>query len=234
MEFSVVGWPEDGPTLDLDHRRFAYAGKFVMSTTGKAVALEGTAGDAPAAETTDDPPAAETTDDPPAAGTTDDPPAAGTTGDSPAEGATDAAGVDAGDVVAAVAFDADRTDDDVLRLRYVTVREGRRGEGVGPRLCAFVARRGRERGFERARIGVNNPYAYEALYKAGFGYTGERTGLAELVLERPAERDPAAYREGMAIYAERDLDRTARAFVDARVDGDPPARLDGDGTDAGG
>ncbi|MFB6157091.1 MAG: GNAT family N-acetyltransferase [Haloferacaceae archaeon] len=188
MEFAVLGWPDDGPTLDLDHRRFAYAGKFVMSTTGKAVARE-----------------------------RDD--------DRPGDG----------EVVAAVAFDADRTDPDVLRLRYVTVRDGRRGEGTGPRLCAFVARRGRDRGFDRARIAVNNPFAYEALYKAGFGYAGERTGLAELVLERPSDRDPAAYREGMSRYADRDLDATARAFVNERADGDPPPPIEGAdaGADAG-
>jgi len=38
MEFAVVGWPSDEPTLDLDHRQFAYAGKFVVGDTGKAVA----------------------------------------------------------------------------------------------------------------------------------------------------------------------------------------------------
>jgi GNAT superfamily N-acetyltransferase len=38
MEYAVLGWPPDGPTLDLDHRRFAYAGKFVVEDTGKAVA----------------------------------------------------------------------------------------------------------------------------------------------------------------------------------------------------
>ncbi|MFB6301762.1 MAG: GNAT family N-acetyltransferase [Haloferacaceae archaeon] len=173
MEFAVVGWPEADPTLDLDHRRFAYAGKFVMSTTGKAVAR------------------------------------------------------DAGTLVGAVAFDADRTDPETLRLRYVTVRDDRRGEAIGPRLCAFVVDRARERGYERARIAVNNPFAYEALYKAGFGYTGERTGLAELVLERPSPRSPNAYREGMAVYADRDLDEPAASFAADRCDGDPPPLLDG-------
>ncbi|ERH03826.1 MAG: hypothetical protein J07HR59_00951, partial [Halorubrum sp. J07HR59] len=37
MEFTVLGWPPEAPTLRLDFRTFAYAGKFVMSTTGKAV-----------------------------------------------------------------------------------------------------------------------------------------------------------------------------------------------------
>lgn len=37
MEFQVLGFPPDGPTLDLDWRAFSYAGKFVMSHTGKAV-----------------------------------------------------------------------------------------------------------------------------------------------------------------------------------------------------
>jgi GNAT superfamily N-acetyltransferase len=38
MEFAALGWPPAGPTLELDHRRFAYAGKFVVGDTGKAVA----------------------------------------------------------------------------------------------------------------------------------------------------------------------------------------------------
>ncbi|MUV90296.1 GNAT family N-acetyltransferase, partial [Halapricum sp. CBA1109] len=38
MEYALLGWADDGPTLRLDHERFAYAGKFVMSATGKAVA----------------------------------------------------------------------------------------------------------------------------------------------------------------------------------------------------
>lgn len=37
MEFELLGWPSDGPTLELDWRSFAYAGKFVVSGTGKAV-----------------------------------------------------------------------------------------------------------------------------------------------------------------------------------------------------
>lgn len=42
MEFVVLGWPPDGPTLRLDYRRFAYAGKFVVGATGKAVVRDGT------------------------------------------------------------------------------------------------------------------------------------------------------------------------------------------------
>jgi GNAT superfamily N-acetyltransferase len=40
MEFELLGWPADGPTLELDWRSFAYAGKFVVSGTGKAVARD--------------------------------------------------------------------------------------------------------------------------------------------------------------------------------------------------
>ena len=171
VEFAVLGWPPDGPTLDLDHERFAYAGKFVLPTTGTAVAR------------------------------------------------------DDGAVVGAVSFDADRTDETTLRLRYVTVRADRRGERIGPRLAALAVARGRERGFERARIAVNNPFAYEALYRAGFVDTGEETGLAERVLERPGERDPARYRAGLAAFADRDLSPAEASFVAERRDGEPPARL---------
>jgi GNAT superfamily N-acetyltransferase len=186
MERRVLGWPPDGPTLRLDHRRFSYAGKFVMTTTGKAVLRDPSAG---SDREYDD------------------------------------------DVVAAVAFDADRTDPDTLWLRYVTVCDDRRGEGHGPRLCAFLVERAADRGYERAHIAVNNPFAYEALYRAGFGFTGRETGLAELVLERPtdapASRPAAAYREGLDRFRERDLPEAAAAFLEARPSATaaPPALL---------
>lgn len=172
MEYAVCGWPADGPTLDLDYREFSYAGKFVMSQTGKAVVRE------------------------------------------------------AGDIVAAVAFNADRTDSHTLWLRYITVRNDRRGEGLGGRLAAFVAERALSREYDRLRIAVNNSFAYEALYKAGFGYVGRETGLAELVLERPAERSRESYQSGLDVYRERDLSEQEVAFLEARTDTDPPATLD--------
>jgi GNAT superfamily N-acetyltransferase len=169
VELEVLGWPPDGPRLRLDHERFAYAGKFVMTNTGKAVARE------------------------------------------------------EGDLVAAVAFNADRTDECALWLRYVTVGRGRRGEGLGPRLCDFVAERAVDREFELVRIAVNNPFAYEALYKAGFGFTGETTGIAELVLERPGDRSRERYRAGLDRFRERDLSPEEREFLADRADADPPA-----------
>lgn len=162
MEFVVLGWPPDGPTLRLDHDDFAYAGKFVLSDTGKAVARE------------------------------------------------------EGTLVAAVAFSPDRTDADVLKLRYVTVRRDRQGGGIGPRLLRFVADRARDRDVSTVEIAVNNPYAYEAAVRAGFAYTGDRTGLAELVLRDGPEttRAEPTYRDGLNAFTERDLDQPLAAFVD--------------------
>lgn len=126
-------------------------------------------------------------------------------------------------VVAAVAFNEDRTDGRALWLRYVTVRDDQRGEGLGPTLCDAVAARALDRGYDRVRIAVNNPFAYEALYKAGFGFTGRETGLAELVLERPSDRDAARYRAGLDRFRDRELSTTERRFVDARTN--PPSRV---------
>lgn len=169
MNFEVLGWPPDGPTLDLDHREFAYAGKFVMSGTGKAVARDDR-------------------------------------------------------IVAAVAFNEDRTDAGRLQLRYVTVREDRRGEGIGPRLLRFTAERGRERGYADVRIAANNPFAYEACYRAGFGFTGEETGVAELVLAyRPAADDRPRYQAGLDRYRDRDLSGVEQRFLDAYRGTEPPA-----------
>jgi GNAT superfamily N-acetyltransferase len=176
VDLELLGWPPDGPTLRLDHERFAYAGKFVMSDTGKAVVLAD------------------------------------------------------GDIAAAASFSPDRTDEDVLRIRYVTVRADRRGEGLGPRLAAFVVQRARERGFAAVKIAVNNPFAYEALYRAGFSYTGEQTGIAELVLARRCDgtatrtdEGTRAYSAGLERFGERDLTDAERAFVERQLSTGPPA-----------
>lgn len=188
MEFELLGWPSDGPTLRLDHREFAYAGKFVMTATGTAVAREE-------------------------------------------------------DVVGALAFSEDRTDGDCLRLRYVTVRADRRGEGIGPRLLRFAAERARDHGYPDVRIAVNNPFAYEACYRAGFVFTGEETGLAELVLAYRPERDETGelshaqetgrYQDGLDRYRVRDLSAVEESFLDTyrgrevpEVVDDPNTRTD--------
>ncbi|PSP94855.1 GNAT family N-acetyltransferase [Halobacteriales archaeon QS_4_62_28] len=168
MEYAVLGWPPDGPTLDLDHRSFSYAGKFVMSTTGKAVARS------------------------------DD------------------------DIVGAVAFNEDRTDETTLWFRYVTVREDRRGEGIGPELLSFALDRAAERGYEQVTIGVNNPFAYQAAYRAGFGFTGDTTGIAELVLAWPADRSRQTYQAGLDQYRERELSPAESSFLDRHRNEEPP------------
>ncbi|MFW5918041.1 MAG: GNAT family N-acetyltransferase [Haloferacaceae archaeon] len=222
MEFVLLGWPEAGPTLRLDYRRFAYAGKFVMSNTGKAVVRDPNASDGHSGS--DDP--REERDDtqrgrenarrgredvhqehdvdrpaPPNPQEFDD------------------------SVLAAAAFNADRTDPGVCWLRYVTVDRERRGEGLGPKLAAFVAERALDRGFRRLRIAVNNPFAYEAMYKAGFVYTGRQTGLAELVLERPGLRDRATYQCGLDEYRDRELGDPEASFLAERRGAEPPALL---------
>jgi len=167
MEFVLLGWPEDEHPLRLDYREFPYAGKFVMTGTGKAVVAD----------------------------------------DGP---------------VAAAAFDPDHTDPDTLCIRYVTVRQDRQGEGLGPKLLRFVRERASDRGYDRVTIGVNNPFSYQAAYRAGFAFTGEETGIAELTLEWPGDRDAASYRSGMAVFEERDLSAAEREFVAAHIDGAPP------------
>ena len=172
MAFEILGHPSDGPTLELDWRRFAYAGKFVMSNTGKAVARD-----------------------------------------------------EDGDVVAALAFNEDRTDDDRCWVRYVTVRDDWRGEGIGSRLTAYTAETLLEK-YETVRTGANNPFSYQSFYKAGFGFTGETTGMAELVLDRPGNRSGERYREGLEIYADRDLSDAESAFVDGHLAEDPPTPIE--------
>ena len=198
-EYALVCRPDEGETLRLDYRAFAYAGKFVVGAPGKAVI-----------RTRDGSPAVpDWTPAEPLPGTVD-------------SGAFDDA------VAAAVSFSPDRTDPDRCRLRYVTVHAALRGDGLGPRLIGEAVADLAAAGFDRVAIAVNNPFAYEACHKRGFAYTGDRTGLAELELERPAaepaETDPDRYREGLAAFRETatDLSRAERAFVDARLRRGPP------------
>jgi len=171
MEFALLGWPEDGHSLRLDYREFAYAGKFVMTSTGKAIA-----------------------------------------GDD--------------GVVAAAAFDDDRTDPQTLCIRYITVRRDRQGDGVGPELLRFVRERAIDRGYDRLTIGANNPFSYQAAYRAGFCFTGEEVGLAELTLEWPGDRSTERYRNGLSVFRNRDLSGDEEAFLDAKLDSEPPDVID--------
>ncbi len=185
MNFELLGHPPDAPTLRLDHERFAYAGKFVMSNTGKAVARD-----------PEEPPASR-------------------------DGQTTTAGL-----VGATSFSQDYDDPDRTHIRYVTVREDRRGEGIGPRLLRFTADTlGRQ--FESVAIAVNNPIAYQAAYCAGFVWTGRETGMAELLLSY----DPGAgtvdrYRAGFAVFAKRDLPDPHQAVVARHADEALPPVVD--------
>ena len=168
MNAVLLGWPSDEPKLELDYRRFSYAGKFVMTNTGKALIRENE------------------------------------------------------EIRAVAAFNEDRTDSTTLWIRYITTHVEHRGKGLGTRLLEFVRKCAQERGYDRVRIAVNNPFAYEASYRAGFSYTGRETGLAELVLEAPGERSKERYQRGFDAFRGRDASDGERSFLDRKRDADPP------------
>src|SRR6056297_357616 len=137
MEFALLGWPVDDPRLRLDYRRFSYAGKFVTGKAGIAVVR----GELP--EEYESTPADSLPPLP--------------------DGLSESEFVDG--ILAAVAFNADRTDPHTLWLRYLTVRNDLRGSGLelGPRLAAFISDRAAAKGYETVRIAVNNVFSYHAL-----------------------------------------------------------------------
>jgi len=120
------------------------------------------------------------------------------------------------DVVAALSFSQDRADDEAVRVRYITVRSDLRGEGIGSKLLEYAADRLLER-YEAVRISVNNPFSYGAARKAGFGWTGEETGIAELVMESLCEEDDR-HEEALRVFAERDLSDDEKEFVRRKLD----------------
>ena len=129
-------------------------------------------------------------------------------------------------VLAAVSFDEDRAADGAIRIRYVSVRTDQRGTGIGPKLLAFVVERVLDRGYDRVRIGVNNPIAYQAAYRAGFAFTGEESGMGEVVLETPPPDATAErYREGLDRFAGRDLPSAQQSVLDRNRNAEPPASV---------
>lgn len=127
-----------------------------------------------------------------------------------------------GELVGAVAFSEDYARDDAVRLRYVTVREDRRGEGIGSRLLRFTADSLREN--YTVLIAVNNPIAYRACYRAGFVSTGTETGIAELLMRYEPDADPSVrrYRAGFSVFEDRDLPSHHQKVVANGLDGVPP------------
>lgn len=168
MDCELLGMPATGQTLTLDHEQFAYAGKFVMSNTGKTVAR------------------------------------------------------DEGSIIGAIAFNEDRSTANTVRLRYVTVRRDRQGDGVGSRLLRFTAELLTAE-YEQILIAANNPIAYRACYRAGFVFTGEETGLAELLLRYDPDGDRDQYADGLAIFRQRDLPDAHESVLKQT---DPPAVID--------
>ena len=201
MEFALLGWPVDDPRLRLDYRRFSYAGKFVTGNTGIAVVRGKLPADHEPTPTDSLPPLP--------------------------DGLSESEFVDG--ILAAVAFNDDRNDSDTIWLRYLTVRNDLRGSGLalGPRLAGFISDRAAETGYDTLRIAANNVFSYHALYKSGFAFTGRETGIAELVLERPAaepaEGSTVTYQRGLDRFREREgLSTAERDFLAAHADAEPP------------
>jgi len=224
MEFVVLGWPDDEPRLRLDYRRFAYAGKFVTGRLGIAVVRNPAGDDADCVGVVANHTANAAVNSPPTPASHE---RSSASLSALPDGLTEADFAD--DILAAVGFNADRTERETLWLRYLTVRRDCRGSGheLGPRLAAFITSRAADQGYRCARIAVNNVFSYRALYKAGFAYTGRQTGVAELVLERPtthlAAVSSSRYRRGVSIFAERDeLSTAERAYLDSARVADPP------------
>lgn len=134
---------------------------------------------------------------------------------------------DEGEIVAAASFSPDRTDEMHCWIRYLTVRNDRKGERLGSRLAATTRRWLVDTDFERVSIAVNNPFAYVACYRAGFAWTGDETGLAELVLSSSEPRCESSFVAGLNRYlATRSLAAAERSYIAARSTRGLPDRIE--------
>tara|TARA_Y100000996_G_scaffold398933_1_gene367464 strand:- start:3216 stop:3755 length:540 start_codon:yes stop_codon:yes gene_type:complete len=114
-------------------------------------------------------------------------------------------------IIAALSFSGDRNDKEVIWIRYVVVEKNLRGRGIGPKLLSYAVESfvGRVR---LVKIATNNIFAYRALYKSGFEYTGKKTGILELVLECPRAQTQERYLEGIEIF------RSVKSLTDEEVE----------------
>jgi hypothetical protein len=113
----------------------------------------------------------------------------------------------AAEIIAAVTTDRHRRHRDRLVVRRVDVRRDARGQGWGPALLQAVLPAAAAADFHTAQINVNNPFAYIAVSKAGFVWTGRTTGLAELIMIRPTDRPctptHGRFIAGLSLYRRR-------------------------------
>jgi len=204
VEYAIRGSVDGGPPVELSHEQFAYAGKFGTARTGTT--LLRTDGDA---------------------STTDEPATEPNITDAEPDGSSPR-------ILAAACFNRDHAAPETARIRYVTVRRDRRGEGLGTALLAVTGRE-LSRRHDRVAIAVNNPVAYRACYKAGFAFIGEETGMSELRLVYEGDRSVERYEAGLDRFRERDLPADQRAVLDRsfperRV---PNAEIDDSHSDSG-
>jgi GNAT superfamily N-acetyltransferase len=162
VRIEIRGTPEGGPPVDLDHNKFRYAGKFNMTTTGKALLFD----------------------------------------------REECGGV--------ISFSTDRSCNNRIWVRYISVRDDYQASGIGPRFLRTTVTELLDHA-QTIRIAVNNPFAYVAAYKAGFVFTGKQTGIAELLLEHPGTLTIDVYRTGLELFRDADhLSAVERSFVEEK------------------
>ncbi len=121
-----------------------------------------------------------------------------------------------GDVVAALSYDEDRVDE-AARIRYLSVRDDHQQEGVAQGLVEYAAERLLEE-YDAVKISVNNPYAYEAVHRAGFRYTGGGGPQNEVVLQRPLETaEEDGYAKGLRRLLEADLPEEQSRYIERKL-----------------
>ena len=205
VEYAIEGTVDGGPRVELSHEEFAYAGKFGTGRTGTALARAPRDASDPNEPAPDSEP--EQTDADPFR-----PPTR---------------------ILAAACFNRDYAAPATARIRYVTVRLGHRGEGLGAALLSVAGETLAQR-HDRVAIAVNNPVAYRACYKAGFAFTGTDTGMAELRLVYEGDRSVERYEAGLDRFRNRDLPTDQRALLDRpRPDRRPVPEVSIDGLHPG-
>lgn len=122
-----------------------------------------------------------------------------------------------GELVGAIAFSPDRTDETTCRIRYLAVRRDRQQEGIATDLVATFTDWAVDGEFERVCIAADTPYAAVAVARAGFAYTGEVAPRGEVVFCYPGDGD-THLESALSRLLERSLPTAQERFIRARFE----------------
>ncbi len=128
-----------------------------------------------------------------------------------------AIGLRGDEIVAALSFSPDRTDETCCRIRFLAVRRDRQREGLATTLVREFTAWALSEGYETVRISIDSPFAAVAVARAGFVFTGDTAPRGEVVFRYPGNGE-LTLEAALRCLLERPLSVEQEHFIRARLE----------------